>query len=441
MFSAKLADEELPNILHRVPVPKVFTASDPDTFKLKALLWANSFDDVCYFDSNNYSDPYTVFDTLIAAGAKKKISPSTGNSFQELEGFLALNEGFIPGYFAYDLKNELEDLRSSNPDHLGFPELYFFIPENTILVKGSQVKISSNDPEALWKAINNWSVKPQLEATSVSIKSRFTKSDYKNTVNELKEHIQRGDIYEINFCQEFFAENAEIDPLYTFIRLNQISPTPFSSFMKMGKRYIMSATPERFLSRRKQKLISQPIKGTYARNSDKQKDEDQKKNLQTDEKERAENVMIVDLVRNDLTKSAKPGTVKVEELFGVYSFRQVHQLISTVVCERAEGLSNPQIIANTFPMGSMTGAPKISAMVLAEQYERSKRGVYSGAVGYFASNGDFDLNVVIRTLLYNAENKYLSFHTGGAITIDSDPEKEYEECVLKAEAIMEVLKQ
>ncbi|MEJ7692707.1 anthranilate synthase component I family protein [Daejeonella sp.] len=424
-----------------MPVPKVFTTSDPDTFKLKALLWANSFDHVCYFDSNHYSDPYRAFDTMIAAGAIKKISRSTGNSFHDLDGFLASNEGFIPGYFSYDLKNELEDLHSSNPDHLGFPDLYFFIPDNTIFIKGSEVEISSTDPEATWEGIHNWDVKPQLDSTPVSIKSRFTKSEYKSTVNELKEHIQRGDIYEINFCQEFYAENADIDPLSIFIRLNTISPTPFSSFMKMGQRYIISATPERFLSRRGRKLISQPIKGTYARDSDKQKDEDQKKNLKTDEKELAENVMIVDLVRNDLTKSAKPGTVTVEELFGVYSFKQVHQLISTVVCERAEGLSNPQIIANTFPMGSMTGAPKISAMTLAEQYERSKRGVYSGAVGYFAPNGDFDFNVVIRTLLYNAESKYLSFHTGGAITIDSNPDREYAECVLKAKAIMEVLKQ
>ncbi len=282
-------------------------------------------------------------------------------------------------------------------------------------------------------------MQPQVEAPSVEIRSRFTKSEYKNTVNEIKGHIQRGDIYEINFCQEFYAENAEIDPLGTFIRLNKISPTPFSSFLKIGLRYIISATPERFLSRRGTKLISQPIKGTSARNSDKLKDDAQKKNLLANEKELAENVMIVDLVRNDLTKSARPGTVKVEELFGIYSFKQVHQLISTVVCERAEGLSNAQIIANTFPMGSMTGAPKISAMKLAEQYERSKRGVYSGAVGYFAPNGDFDFNVVIRTLLYNKENKYLSFHTGGAITLDSDPEQEYDECVLKAQAIMEVL--
>lgn len=424
-----------------MPAPKVFIASDPDTFKLKALLWANSFDDVCYFDSNHYSDPYTAFDSLIAAGAKKKISASPGNSFQELDDFLADMKGFIPGYFAYDLKNQLENLHSSNPDYLGFPELYFFIPETTILIKGSKIEISSTDSQATWESINNWIIKTAHVTRPVEIKSRFTKSEYKSTVDEIKDHIRRGDIYEINFCQEFYAENADIDPLATFIRLNKISPTPFSGFMKMGQHYIISATPERFLSRRGLKLISQPIKGTRARHNDKQKDEDQKKNLQIDEKELAENVMIVDLVRNDLTKSARPGTVKVEELFGVYSFKQVHQLISTIVCARAEGLSNPQIIANTFPMGSMTGAPKISAMVLAEKYERSKRGVYSGALGYFAPNGDFDFNVVIRTLLYNRQNKYLSFHTGGAITIDSDPEQEYDECVLKAEAILQVLKQ
>ncbi|MES3017223.1 MAG: anthranilate synthase component I family protein [Bacteroidota bacterium] len=424
-----------------MPVPKVFTTSDPDTFKLKALLWANSFDDACYFDSNHYSDPYTSFDSFIAAGAKNKITPSTGNSFRELERFLGDKNEFIPGYFAYDLKNELEDLRSSNPDFLGFPAMYFFIPENTILIKGSVVTISGPDPEATWETVSNWIIKALIDNKPVSVNSRFSKSEYENTVTELKGHIQRGDIYEINFCQEFYAEDADIDPVSTFIRLNKISPTPFSSFMKIGERYIISATPERFLSRKGSKLISQPIKGTYARSSDAEKDEDQRKSLKADEKELAENVMIVDLVRNDLTKSAKAGSVKVEELFGVYSFKQVHQLISTVVCERAEGLSNAQIIANTFPMGSMTGAPKISAMVLAEQYERSKRGVYSGAVGYFAPNGDFDLNVVIRTLLYNAENKYLSFHTGGAITIDSDPEKEYHECVLKAKAILEVLTQ
>lgn len=424
-----------------MPVSKVFTTSEPDTFKLKALQWANAFDDACYFDSNQYSDPYTAFDTFIAAGAARKLTSEGNNSFEKLHRFLEGIESFVPGYLAYDLKNELENLTSGNPDHLGFPDLCFFIPLNSVLIKGQDIEIWSEDPVKAWESINSLSISDRSDKPAVQIKSRFTKAEYIGAVNEIKQHIQRGDIYEINFCQEFYAENAEISPLDTFIRLNEISPTPFSSYFKINKHYIISATPERFLSRRDQKLISQPIKGTSARNPDKLKDEDQKKTLQTNEKELAENVMIVDLVRNDLTKSAKPGTVKVEELFGLYSFKQVHQLISTVVCEKAEGLSNSQIIANTFPMGSMTGAPKISAMALAERYERTKRGVYSGAVGYFNPNGDFDFNVIIRTLLYSEESNYLSFHTGGAITLDSDPEREYDECVLKAKAIMEVLKQ
>jgi para-aminobenzoate synthetase component 1 len=424
-----------------VSVSKVFSTSDPDTFKVQALRWASSFDNACYFDSNNYSDPYTAFDIFIAAGAKDKLSSNENGSFKKLERFLESIKTFVPGYLAYDLKNELEELSSANPDHLGFPNLYFFIPLNTILIRGSSVEIYSEDPEKVWQSITSSGHIERPKGPEIEVKSRFNKSEYLDTVEEIKKHIQRGDIYEINFCQEFYAENAELNPLDIFIRLNKISPTPFSGFLKIGERYIISATPERFLSRRGQKLISQPIKGTTARDADKKKDDDQKRVLRSNEKELTENVMIVDLVRNDLTKSATPGSVKVEELFGVYSFTQVHQLISTVVCEKAEGLSNPQVIANTFPMGSMTGAPKISAMILAEQYEKTRRGVYSGAMGYFAPNGDFDFNVIIRTLLYNAGNKYLSFQTGGAITLDSEPEHEYNECVLKAKAIMEVLKQ
>ncbi|WP_411274401.1 anthranilate synthase component I family protein [Daejeonella sp.] len=424
-----------------MPVPQVFITSDLDTFKVKALLWANTFKDVCYFDSNHHDDPYSVFDIFIAAGASEKLTLAAGNAFKQLEDFLKDHTGYIPGYLSYDLKNELESLESNNPDKLNFPDLYFFIPENTILIKGDEVQIHGTNPEGTWEIISNYMIPIPTVSRPVNISSRFTRTEYEQTVTEIKGHIQRGDIYEINFCQEFYSDDAEIDPLNTFLRLNKISPTPFSSYLKLDQHYIISATPERFLSRKGQKLISQPIKGTSARNSDVQKDEEQKKNLQADEKELAENVMIVDLVRNDLTKSAKPGTVKVEELFGLYSFKQVHQLISTVVCERKEGLSNTQIIANTFPMGSMTGAPKISAMILAEHYERSKRGVYSGAVGYFGPNGDFDFNVIIRTLLYNNENKYLSFHTGGAITFDSDPALEYDESLLKAEAIIEVLRE
>ena len=425
-----------------VSMLKVFTTDNPDTLKSKALHWANTFGTACYFDSNGYSDPYSAFDVLIAAGANREVTYTGSGSFDRIGDFLSENQAFIPGYFAYDLKNEIEVLGSHNPDHPDFPDIHFFLPEHTILIKGKEVQIYSDKPDAIWKELNGFVIPIRVHSDfRPEIQSRFSRAEYIKSVKELQEHIQRGDIYEINFCQEFYAENACIDPLEVFIRLNDLSPSPFANYFKIKDHYILSATPERFLSRRGNKLISQPIKGTSSRNRDAGRDQQLKEGLLMDEKERAENVMIVDLVRNDLTKSAKAGTVKVEELFGLYSFSQVHQMISTVVCEAKESLTNAQIIANTFPMGSMTGAPKIRAMQLADKYERSRRGVYSGAAGYFAPNGDFDFNVVIRTLLYNAETNYLSFHVGSAITLDSEPEKEYDECVLKGQAILEVLGQ
>ncbi|MDB5009508.1 MAG: pabB, partial [Mucilaginibacter sp.] len=241
--------------------------------------------------------------------------------------------------------------------------------------------------------------------------------------------------------QEFFANDASIDPVSAFVQLNQISPNPFASFFKWKDNYILCASPERFLAKRGNKLISQPIKGTAKRGKNEAEDKAIKHELRNNTKELQENVMIVDLVRNDLTRSAKQGTVKTEDLFNIHSFKQLHQMISTVVCELRDDVSPVQAIKNTFPMGSMTGAPKISAMELMEQYEQSRRGVYSGAIGYFSPDNDFDFNVVIRSLLYNAAEKYISFHTGSAITYHADPEKEYEECLLKAKAIMEVLGQ
>jgi len=238
---------------------------------------------------------------------------------------------------------------------------------------------------------------------------------------------------------EFYAENVIMKPHLVYQKLNALSPTPFSNYFKWFNQYILSATPERFLSKRGGKLISQPIKGTAKRSLDIIEDEQIKKDLLNHPKEQQENVMIVDLVRNDLTKSAKKGTVAVEELFGVYSFKQVHQMISTVVCELKEGLTNAEILKNSFPMGSMTGAPKIKAMQLMEKYERTKRGMYSGAIGYFSPNNDFDFNVIIRTILYNQSNQYLSFQVGSAITYYAEAEQEYEECLLKVKAILEVL--
>lgn len=412
---------------------------DLNLFKQKALQWAASFETACYFDSNEYTDPYSAFDVLIAAGATLELKENSGSAFTKLGLVLENNKDWLLGFLGYDLKNETETLSSSNPDHLNFPELFFFKPLHLILIKQGKVNIYSSDQERIYKEIENTQPDELKFTFQGRIQSRFSSDEYKKTVSELQEHIRRGNIYEINFCQEFYSENCNINPLSAFETLNRISPTPFASFFKHQDKYIISATPERFLSKRKNKLISQPIKGTIKRGLNSVEDEQLKQSLKNNIKEQSENVMIVDLVRNDLTKCAVPGTVEVEELFGIYSFEQVHQMISTVICSVDPEMNNSEIIKSVFPMGSMTGAPKISAMDLIEKYERTKRGVFSGAIGYFAPDGDFDFNVVIRTLLYNSAEKYLSFQVGSAITFASAPDKEYEECLVKAEAIRRVL--
>lgn len=371
---------------------------------------------------------------------KKQIKTVTGTAFAQLSSFLQNTKTIIPGFLGYDLKNESEDLHSANPDHLFFPDMYFFEPQHVIIIKGEELRIYSEKAELIWKSVN------KIQLTDISatlfkahVRSRFSRDEYVNTVQQLQQHIAYGDIYEINFCQEFYADSVQLNPAKLFMKLNQTSPVPFAGFFKLDDQFILSTTPERFLSKRGSKLISQPIKGTARRKEDPIEDETAKENLKNNPKERAENVMIVDLVRNDLTKSAVRGSVRVEELFGIYSFRQVHQMISTVVCIADDKLNNTQLLKNTFPMGSMTGAPKIKAMELIDKYERSKRGVFSGAIGYFSPEGDFDFNVVIRSVLYNKTKKYLSFQVGSAITSESDPESEYEECLLKAEAIFSIL--
>ena len=413
-------------------------------FKRKALHWAYSFNVCCYLDSNGYNDPYGSYDTIVAIDSVTSLEAKVGGAFEALKNFHEEQKTDIFGFLTYDLKNELEDLHSLNPDHLHFPALYFFKPRIILKFKGSELEIFSNDDKLnstmILATIQNFvETEDNKQFEQVDIQSRITKENYIKKVQKVKEHIVRGDIYEMNLCQEFYAENCIINPLGTWERLTKISPTPFSSFFKLNQQYILCASPERYLKKEDLKLISQPIKGTSRRSSDPVEDKKLKEQLFNDPKERSENVMIVDLVRNDLTRCAQPGTVKVEELFGVYGFSQVYQMISTISAELKRGLHFTEALKDTFPMGSMTGAPKISAMQLIEQYEESLRGIYSGAIGYISANGDFDFNVVIRSLLYNAENRYLSYQVGGAITFNSIAENEYDECLLKAKAMSEAL--
>lgn len=395
-----------------IQIPSVFSIkSEISKYKYAQLMLGN---DIEYLYGN--------FKSQLALSNHKIDFLSSASSFEQLQNFIDSNKKSIFGYLGYDLKNEIETLESNNIDNLHFDNIFFFPAEK--IIENPKLETYSNQ---------------DFDFPKFDLKCNFSKEDYVNTVNQIKSHIQRGDIYELNLCIEFSISNIEIDPFDVFLRLNAISPMPFACFIKNDFQYMMCASPERFLKKINTKIVSQPIKGTARRGADSGLDDKAKWNLLHSEKEKSENIMIVDLVRNDLSHFAEDGSVKVEELCKLYSFQKVHQLISTVSCQVDDNEKVSEIIKSCFPMGSMTGAPKLSAMQLIEKFEKSKRGLFSGAVGYIAENQDFDFNVVIRSVLYNAQKKYLSFQAGSAITIDCDPEQEWNECLVKIQPILECL--
>ncbi|RFC53999.1 aminodeoxychorismate synthase component I [Brumimicrobium aurantiacum] len=362
---------------------------------------------------------------------------------EKIVSFLENHKGdYCFGYFTYDLKNEIEDLSSHNPDRIAFPKVGFFVPKYVVEfdANGNQHFLKGEANEDTESFITEFFTKEnKTPVNNVKLTAGLSQRDYISTIAALQDEIQFGNIYEVTFCQEFYAENSHIDPIATYFALNKKTKASFSCFLAWKDKYLLSASPERFLKREGNKLISQPIKGTAKRGMNAVEDEQLKKDLLASEKERAENVMIVDLVRNDLSRIAKRNSVNVDELFGVYTFETVHQLISTVSAEIDKETSLLEILKALFPMGSMTGAPKISAMQLIEKHETFKRGLYSGSVGYFKPNGDFDFNVIIRSILYNESEGSISCPVGGAITLKSTPEAEYEECMIKVKALKEVL--
>lgn len=425
---------------------KSFSFQLNERTKLQLLHWAQQFDEVIWLDSNNYTQEYESYKAILAVDAFTALKTDCFNAFERLKEYQTTTADWIFGYLSYDLKNDVEKLNSNNFDGLDFPDLYFFQPQKIFLFTENTVTIQylnmvADEIEDDWNTITNLTPQPVKTGSSkpLKINARTSKDRYISKVNSVLDHIKRGDIYEANICQEFYSESAEIAPLTTFLNLNKISTPPFSAFLKLGELFALSASPERYIKRDGNKVISQPIKGTAKRLENLQGDLKMAQQLAADPKERSENIMITDLVRNDLSRVAQKGSVKVEELCKIYTFKQVHQMISTISCEVAQTLPSVEILRNTYPMGSMTGAPKISAMQIIEQTEDAKRGLYSGAIGYFTPLNNFDFNVVIRTILYNASKKYVSYSVGSAITANSIPENEYEECLIKAKAMKTVL--
>lgn len=420
------------------PASTTVTIQDVASFKKDALYWANHFRTVCLLDSNAYPhDQYHSRDWVLAIDALAEITGGE-NAFEDLRKFQRESPAEIFGFFSYDLKNQTDKLTSHHPEQIGFPDLYFFRPRYLLELTGDKLTVNRNYPETfeLLQHIEQVHIPPPGGTKPLQLQCRTTREKYLSNIHGIRQHIARGDFYELNYCTEFYNDHALIQPVEAFLKLNQHAAAPFSCFFKWHHRFLLCASPERFLKKKGTHILSQPMKGTIKKGSTPEENEFLKEQLRNDPKEIAENVMIVDLVRNDLSRTAREGSVKVEEQCAVYEFNAVNQMISTITAELREEVDAVSAIQNAFPMGSMTGAPKIEVMKNIEQYEDFKRGLYSGAAGYITPSGDFDLNVVIRSVLYNADSHYLSIRTGSAITADSEPVKEFSEVLLKAEALM-----
>ena len=383
------------------------------------------------------------YDLIAGLGIHKSVSVNQ-NALQQLQSFLEDKENVNHwkfGFLSYDLKNEIENLSSENRDAIQFPLLHFFVPEIVIVLKDDIVEIECYSNKTSAESVFQKIISSNKQTNNSNSNIEFelpSATDYCNIIEKIKYHLHRGDIYEMNYCIQLLQQ-CEIEPLNVYKRLTEYSPAPYSCFARINNQYLMSASPERFIAKEKTKIFSQPMKGTSKRSDSKGEDENLKQQLQQSEKERAENVMIVDLVRNDLSRIAKRGSVKVDELFSVYTFPRVHQMVSTISAELRDEINFTDIIKAMFPMGSMTGAPKVRAMQLIEEFENFNRGIFSGSVGYINPEGDFDFNVVIRSIIYNSQTKQLSIPVGSAITAKSDAMQEYNECILKAQGMLKAL--
>ncbi len=422
-----------------------FPIVNHEEFKKKLLLWCSHFRVYCFLDSNNHNSSitgkllYTDADVLAAAGSIQIVCANAGNAFCRLKDIQHATGDWLFGILGYDLKNELEKLNSENYDGLNFHDLQFFQPEFVFVLKDMNLTIhfieqnhTAKTVSKIFDEINRITCSSVVSEPISSICNRISMNKYTGIVQELKKHIHRGDIFEVTYCQEFYQAELEINAVNVFLSLIHQSPSPFSCIYRFEDKYLISSSPERFLKKAGSEIISQPMKGTIKRSEEAGEDKLLAERMLSDPKEFSENIMIVDLVRNDLSRTALNGSVQIAELCGIYSYKTVHQMVSTVTARLDPGFCGIDALKHAFPMGSMTGAPKVEAMKLIEKYEDTKRGVFSGAAGYFKPDTDFDFNVVIRSILYNKTNRYLSYMTGSAITAGSDPFREYEECMLKA---------
>ena len=395
------------------------------------LHWASQkFGFVAYFEGNSLTYPQEPFQRLLFAG-DKEISEKT--LFGPSPGIEKV------GVLSYDFKNRVEDLKSENPEFFTQPDLCFFKPELSIQLTETGFYSKHRLSRSWFEQLEAF-VLPAEGNITCAVRPQISRDIYLEKIQLIQNEIREGNTYEANFCQAYSGEFESWDPITAYLKLNELSKMPFSGLFKANNQWLISASPERFLKKNELQLIAQPIKGTIHRGSNESEDIENQKALLSSEKERAENLMITDLTRNDLARVSKTGSVRVEELFGIYAFPRVFQMISTVSSKLLPEKDLEDIIHATFPMGSMTGAPKISTMKIIEREESFRRGWFSGAFGWIDEEGDFDFSVVIRSIIADLEVKKLYFGVGSAITIDASAVQEYEECALKAQAILELLR-
>lgn len=415
------------------------------TLRGKMLNWSKQYDIFLFLDSNEFEDKYGRYECLLAVGSVHDIAGNEGDMLAALQATHDKDKDWLFGHITYNYKNNLEPkLSSAKPAKTGWDALHFFCPAIVCHINRQKdtltIESVTEEPEDVYRKIRYSDADLNISVKEISFTPRTDKETYLENVGRLRTHIKEGDCYEVNYCCEGYSEGQWIKPLDVYRALNTLSPAPFSAFYRNHNKYLICASIERYLQKQGDAVVSQPIKGTARRDINRELDKQVKENLANSIKDRAENLMIVDLVRNDLARCSEPGSVNVDELCKIYTFSQVHQMISTISAKMKHETAFTDAIRYSFPMGSMTGAPKIKVMELIERYEDANRELYSGTVGYIDPSGNFDFNVIIRSIFYNASTDYLSYQTGGAITYDSDPEMEWEEMRLKAWALEKVFK-
>lgn len=402
--------------------------------------------------------------TLVTYGAQTEISDAAGTRQSTADPFVLLRQqlgesvaampgipfaGGVLGYWGYDLARRMMALPSHAQDEEHLPDMAIAIYDWAIVLdhqeKTAQLvsrqryaETSSRLPGILARMQRANELPADTFSVQGKITSNFTQDSYAAAFSRVQDYLQAGDCYQINLAQRFSAA-ASGDALGAYLTLRSLSPAPYSAFLNLPQVQILCASPERFLRVQSGRVETKPIKGTRPRSKDMRQDCNLAEELRNHPKDQAENLMIVDLLRNDLSKSCVPGSVRVPKLFEVESFANVHHLVSTVEGKLAQGRDALHVLRDCFPGGSVTGAPKRRAMQIIDQLEPQYRGIYCGAIGYVGFDGNMDTNIVIRTLDYS--NNEIRCWVGGGIVADSDRAAEYQETLDKAAGILELLKQ